>query len=111
MSLRWKFTSLFAGLGVLISLGIGITMYIDYTRYIKQSYTSTLQNALKLAEQQCPIVSEKDLMEKALSKSQDYWESIKNLTNISDAFGLAFVYFAVKDDGIYKVPLFSGREK
>ena len=110
MSLKWRFSIIFAGLGILISLGIGITMYIDYVRYIKLSYTATLQNALKLADQQCPFIRNDTFMEEAKSRSDTYWDAVRSLTNIAESFDLAFVYFAVKSDGQYKVPLFSGND-
>jgi len=111
MSLKWKFILFFVGLGALISLGVGITMYRDYKRYIKYSYTSTLQNILELADKQCPLVREDTFMDEVKTRSDKYWDAIRKLSNIADSFDLAFIYFTVKKDGAYRMSLLSAYDE
>jgi len=107
MSLKWKFVLFFVGLGILVSLGVGITMYRDYKRYVKHSYTSTLQNILKLADSECPLVREDTFMDDVGARSDKYWNAIENLSNIAASFDLPFLYFTVKKDGAYRMSLLS----
>jgi methyl-accepting chemotaxis protein len=111
MSLKWKFILVFVGLGVIISLGVGITMYRDYKRYVKYSYTTTLQHILKLADKQCPLVRENTFMDDVGARSDKYWDAIEKLSNIADTFDLAYIYFTVKNDGAYRMSLLSVYDK
>jgi methyl-accepting chemotaxis protein len=107
MSLKWKFILLFAGLGIVVSLGVGLTIYREYISYIKYSYTTTLREALELADKQCGIVREDRFMNEVAARSDKYWDTIRNLRNIADAFNLVYIYFAVKEGGNYRMSLLS----
>ena len=98
MSLRWKFTALFVLLGAFISLGVGFTIYYEYSNYMKYSYTQTMENVIKLADIQCTLVYDgyDRLKEEFDAWSDAYQEMNQTTLDIAASFDLAFVYFTIK---------------
>jgi len=108
-SLRWKLFLLFVGLGLFISFGAGIVMYIEFKMYIKDSYTNVLQKALKVADQMTPMVHEgiDSLKAEQETATDRYRAAIQDIKYLSEAFDLEYIYFVVKSDGKYWMPLSS----
>jgi len=108
-SLRWKLFFLFVGLGLFISFGVGIVMYIEFKMYIKDSYTNVLQKALKVTDQMTPMVHEGvDVLKAEQATATDrYREAIQDIKYLTEAFNLEYIYFVTKSDGKYWMPLSS----
>jgi methyl-accepting chemotaxis protein len=111
MGLKWKFIMFFSGLGIIISLGIGLTIYHEYNSYIKYSYTSTLRQVLELVDKQCLLVHEDTFMDEVRARSDKYWDAIRNLHNIAETFNMVYIYFAVKEGGSYRMSLLSAYDQ
>jgi methyl-accepting chemotaxis protein len=101
-SLRAKFFLSFVLLGVLIALGVGSIMYIEYYRYIRDSYTGTLESLADMIEKQYPVLSDVEYIQnEARLNSDAYWQIPRDLKVIADSFGLAYIYLLVKTDTEY----------
>jgi len=112
MGLKLKFILFFAGLGIIVSSGVGIAMYYDYNGYIKQSYTATLQDVLEMVDKQYgPFVREDTFMDEVKTRSDRYREANKYLNNITGTFEFVYLYFTVKHDGEYRMALLDAYEK
>ncbi|MDR2796361.1 MAG: methyl-accepting chemotaxis protein [Spirochaetaceae bacterium] len=102
-NLRTRFFFNFVALSILISLGVGLVIYVEYRRYIKNSYVSTLTNLADLIEQQYPVLSDpKYLIAEAKANSESYWQILKNMKTFADSFDLAYIYLLVRDGGEYQ---------
>ena len=107
-SLRMQFFLFFIGLGMLISLGVGITMYIQYNSYIRYTYSATLNRSLELVKKQFPVMEDTDyILREGKAGSPAYWEMINSMENIVESFGLAYIYFVHKHNGGYQFLLSS----
>jgi methyl-accepting chemotaxis protein len=101
-SLRIRFFLHFITLGVLIALIVGVAMFIEYHRYIRASYTSTLESLADMIEQQYPVLSDVEyIREEAELNSEAYWQIPRNMKLIADSFGLAYIYLLIKDGADY----------
>ncbi|MDR1899806.1 MAG: methyl-accepting chemotaxis protein [Treponema sp.] len=105
-SLRTTFFLHFVVIGVLIALGVGFVMYIEYHRYIRRSYTGTLESVADLIEKQFPVLSDPEyIITEGKANSENYWRIPRDLKVIADSFGLAYIYLLVKDDTGYSFVL------
>jgi methyl-accepting chemotaxis protein len=91
-SLKWKFLIFFASVGLFISL----LMFVPYSRYIKNTYHTTLSNVLAMAENCYPELKDTDyLLQEAKAGSEKYWDMVHTLNKFEESFGLAFIYYLV----------------
>jgi methyl-accepting chemotaxis protein len=101
-SLRTTFFLYFVASGVLIALGVGLVMYVEYHRYIQDSYTDTLNSVADLIERQHPALSDVErLQREGESNSDAYWGLVREMQDIGDSFGLTYVYMLAGSDGEY----------
>ncbi|MDR1903434.1 MAG: methyl-accepting chemotaxis protein [Treponema sp.] len=101
-SLRTRFFLHFVVIGVLIALGVGFVIYIEYYRYIRQSYTSTLESVADMLEQQYPVISDVEYMRSEAELNSDaYWQIVRDMQIIADSFGLSYIYLLVKNGAEY----------
>jgi methyl-accepting chemotaxis protein len=108
-SLKMRFFILFTGLGVLVALGVGLVMYSQYHKYIKDSYQKNLIAIVQLVQQQLPVLAENDyLVSEATAQSDAYWELCRQLDTVSNTFNLAYIYYLQALDGQYRFLLSSG---
>jgi methyl-accepting chemotaxis protein len=109
-SLKVRFFLLFTGLGVLVALGVGLVMYVQYHNYIRDTYRKTLIDVAHLVERQFPVLTDTDyLIQEATVQSEQFWELCSTLDTISDALGLAYIYYMDKINGSeYRYLLSSG---
>ncbi|MCL2520476.1 MAG: methyl-accepting chemotaxis protein [Spirochaetaceae bacterium] len=95
-SLRWKFFFLFLGLGALIFISAALPIFNQYQNFVRQSYESTLTNAVNLVAALHPIESSQVnylTAEDAGSESSAFHESLTTtLVKIASTFDLAYVY-------------------
>ena len=104
-SLRLRFFLFFVGLGILAFLGAAGPIFVQYTGFIRHTYTDTLNRALDLTVHQHPISSELiDRfvgMEAGMSEEDEilHAETIANLRELALAFNLAFIYLVQRYDG------------
>ncbi|MDR1893890.1 MAG: methyl-accepting chemotaxis protein [Spirochaetales bacterium] len=104
--LQTKFILCFAGMGILIALGVGFVMYAGYAGYIKSSYQEVLENVGDLVEKQFPVLSEPGrIINEGKANSQAYWQIPRDLKLIADSFDLAYIYYLVKDGDGYSFVL------
>ena len=103
-SLRTQFFLLFIGLGILISLVVGVPMYVQYVGYITYSYTAILRHTLELAGKQYPQLTEdiEYIVQEGTAGSDAYWNLISGLDTIAQSFDLAYIYFVQKQNGTYR---------
>jgi signal transduction histidine kinase/CheY-like chemotaxis protein len=96
------FCLLFAGAGLLISVGICFIMYIQYNNYIKVSYFDTLERAAVLVEKQYPELHETDRLKQGAAENADwFWEIFRDLSNIAASFNLAYIYYIERTEAGY----------
>jgi methyl-accepting chemotaxis protein len=101
-SLRSRFFFSFAILGIVIALGVGLFMYVEYHRYITESYTNTLESVADIIEAQYPVLSDPEYIKsEGRINSDAYWEIPRKLQVIADAFGLAYIYLLERDGSGY----------
>jgi methyl-accepting chemotaxis protein len=100
-SLKLRFFLLFTGLGVLIALGVGLMMYLQYMRYIKNSYGETLAQVTLMAEKECPEVIEADYLRSEWN-TDTYWNTIRNMEKICASFNITYIYYLVNDNGRFR---------
>jgi len=104
-SLRAKFFLFFVALSVLVFLGAAIPLFVQYNAFIRQTYTDTLNRALVLTDFHHPINSE--LVNRFAGMMTDmsaedeilHIEATAGITEISSAFGLAFIYLVQRYTG------------
>jgi methyl-accepting chemotaxis protein len=93
-SLRTRFFVFFVGLGLLASLTVGLVMYGQYFRYIRYSYSDTLEKIAHMVEKEYPVLSDVDhLLEGQKTNSAEYWDLVYEMELIVDAFELAYIYY------------------
>ncbi|MDR3170813.1 MAG: methyl-accepting chemotaxis protein [Treponema sp.] len=101
-SLKTRFFLLFAVLGILVSLGVGLIMYIQYDRYIKSIYQKTLQEVAVFIEKQYPQFQDSSyLVDEADKRSDEFWKITQDMQNLTDSFGLAYIYFLQRINNEY----------
>jgi methyl-accepting chemotaxis protein len=99
-SLKTRFFLLFAVLGILVSLGVGLIMYTQYANYIKASYRKILTQVVQLVEQQFPILPDTEyLVGEATAQPEEFWELCREINTINENFGLTFIYYMEALDG------------
>ncbi|MDR0443176.1 MAG: methyl-accepting chemotaxis protein [Treponema sp.] len=93
MKLRSRLLVLLVGLGMLTAFGGGITIFMQYDQYIKETYRERLSNVLTAAEDLFPIFSQIDYLVKIAEDSDEkYWDLTADMHKIANAFGLAYIY-------------------
>jgi methyl-accepting chemotaxis protein len=101
-SLRTTFFLCFAVLGALMALGVGLVIYFEYHRYIQDSYAGVLNGVAEVIEKQFPELSDAELVRSEGERnSDDYWELVRDIKVIADAFGLTYVYMLTGNNGDY----------
>ncbi|MDR1317370.1 MAG: methyl-accepting chemotaxis protein [Spirochaetales bacterium] len=97
-SLRTTFFLLFVGLSVLVSFGVGTTIYLRYTHYIETSYTDTLKHVAASIDRTYPVLRDIDaLLSEGELRSEVYFGLLHRMGAISDEFGFAYIYYTRKD--------------
>ncbi|MDR2784492.1 MAG: methyl-accepting chemotaxis protein, partial [Treponema sp.] len=72
-------------------------MYSQYFRYIRYSYSDTLEKIAAMIEKRYPELSGIDrLLEEGKANSAEYWQLLNEMQSIADTFGLAYVYYLQK---------------
>jgi hypothetical protein len=97
----------FIGLGLLVFVGAGIPLYIQYTRYITYTYTNTLTHALDLVHKRHPRITEGS----ALAIMDRYWEVMQELADIAEAFDLSYIYYMSRHENYFRFLLSSGDDE
>jgi methyl-accepting chemotaxis protein len=96
-SLRTRFFVFFAVFGLLASLEAGLLMYVQYSRYIRYSYSDTLKKTADMIEKQHPGLPDVDhLTEEGKAGSEEYWDLVRDLQLIADSFDMAYIYLLQK---------------
>jgi methyl-accepting chemotaxis protein len=107
-SLRTRFFLLFTGLGLLISLGVGMFMYTLYVSYIKDTYRKTLTDVLRLVEKQYPALSDPEqLCQQGTAGAAEYWDIIAALDTIATTFEVTYIYLVRPSGNTYQFILSS----
>jgi methyl-accepting chemotaxis protein len=102
-SLKFHFFCLFAGLGILVALAVGIFMYVPYSRYIKEQYRQTLTEVITLIQKQYPAMLDPDsIMREGLAQSEAYYTVTYSMRDIAETFDLAYIYLIIKDGKDYR---------
>jgi methyl-accepting chemotaxis protein len=97
-SLRTTFFLNFVILGILIASGVGLVMYFEYYRYIRDSYTTTLNGVADMIEKQYPALSDVEyLRSEGERNSETYWQIVRDMKLMGDSFGMAYVYLLAQD--------------
>ena len=99
-SLRTTFLLLFLGLSLAVALGIGFILFFQYHSYIVRSYTEVIENTANSIDLLFPALKDSELLiEKGLSGSQDYYELVRQIYRINNAYGFAYIYYLHIDKG------------
>ncbi|GHU26440.1 hypothetical protein FACS1894172_18300 [Spirochaetia bacterium] len=101
-SLKTRLFLFFTGLGILVALGVGIAMYVQYEKYIKRTYINTLTQAVWFVEKQYPELADPDYITgEGMARSSVYRKLLADLGVISNSFGLASIYYMQQWNGAY----------
>jgi methyl-accepting chemotaxis protein len=101
-SLRSTFFLHFAALGLLIAAGVGLVMYVEYHRYIRDSYVSVLNGVADIIGKQYPELSDvESLKDEARLDLDAYTQRVWEMKDLADSFGLAYVYLLDGNNGNY----------
>jgi methyl-accepting chemotaxis protein len=102
-SLRARFFIFFAIFGFLSALSVGLVMYVQYFRYVKESYIDNLIKVANLTIKQQPMILEPEtLIRLGTASDPAYWQFLKEIQVISESFNMAFIYMVQKmPDGRY----------
>ncbi|MDR2634091.1 MAG: methyl-accepting chemotaxis protein [Treponema sp.] len=93
-SLKTQFFLVFVGLSVAAALGMGIIMYIQYGRYIKETYQDTLKRVAALIETQYPVLADPAyLAREAAASSDEFWALTGELDKVRNAFDMTYIYY------------------
>jgi methyl-accepting chemotaxis protein len=88
-----RFFIWFTGLGILVSMGVGLVMYVQYHQYISATYRKTLIDVLHLVEKQYPVISDPGyLIEQGTAGAEEYWDITAAIRNIADTFEITYIY-------------------
>jgi signal transduction histidine kinase/CheY-like chemotaxis protein/HPt (histidine-containing phosphotransfer) domain-containing protein len=109
-SRKVRFYVFFAGLWCLITLGVGIGLYMQYQKHIEKSYTDTLSSVAKLIENQYPEMRDPELL-KQRAGTDWFWERSGGLANIKNLFNLAYIYYVEHTDSGYIFLMSSGIQR
>ncbi|MDR3342541.1 MAG: methyl-accepting chemotaxis protein [Treponema sp.] len=102
-SLKTRFFLLFTGLGILVALGVGLIMYIQYDMYITHTYRDTLERTALIIEGLYPIVSDPgSIVQEGITHSASFWKLMGEMKHIVDTCGFAYIYLLEKDAGGYR---------
>ena len=105
-SLRARFFGLFAGLGFVTALSVGLVMYTRYITYIRASYRETLSKVVTFIVQAYPPMSDPlTIMREGLAKSDAYYALTSEMKTLAQSFNLAYIYVIIKDGAQYKFVL------
>ncbi|GHU47236.1 hypothetical protein FACS1894200_02280 [Spirochaetia bacterium] len=105
-SLKTRFFLFFTGLGVLIALGVGIVMYVQYAAYIKDTYHSTLTQAVTLTERMLPKLYDSEyLAAQAEGASDEMFEMNKHMLDIVESLGITYLYYLQRFGNEYRFVL------
>ncbi|MDR1955733.1 MAG: methyl-accepting chemotaxis protein [Treponema sp.] len=108
-SLKTKFFVIFVGLSSVASLSIGLIMFFQYNKYIKQSYEDTLTRVAKMIEKQYPQLADPAALEQeAEALSDTFWELCRGLEHINQSFNMTYIYYMQRLEGKYRYLLSSG---
>jgi len=93
-SLKWKFITFFATVGLLISL----LMYTPYAHHIKSTYYDNLSHILEMEERCYPELKNTEyLMREGEAGSDEYWAIVHEMYETQESFGLAYIYYLIPD--------------
>ncbi|MCL2270334.1 MAG: methyl-accepting chemotaxis protein [Treponema sp.] len=115
-SIKTAFSLLFMGLCGSVALGIGMILYLQYDTYIKKSYTEVIENSAHSIERLFPALKDSEgIIMEGRAGSQSYSNLVKQINEISESYGFAFIYYLQYDKGMFRfiidtddIPLFSG---
>jgi methyl-accepting chemotaxis protein len=96
-SLRTRFFAFFVVLGLLVSLEVGLIMYIQYFRYIRYSYTDVLTKTANLVKKQYPqLLDPASLIEAGKADDPAFWQLMRDVQVIAESYDLAYIYLLQK---------------
>ncbi|MHC6201782.1 methyl-accepting chemotaxis protein [Breznakiellaceae bacterium SP9] len=92
--LKLRFFLCFIGFGVLIAVGVGLIMYIQYNRYITHTYETTLAQVIQVAKTAFPEFQDPERIKQAAEAGdRSYWETIAKMHEISTTVNFAYIYY------------------
>ncbi|MDR2632795.1 MAG: methyl-accepting chemotaxis protein [Treponema sp.] len=99
-SLRTQFFLVFVGLTIAAAFGVGLLMYIQYNRYIKDTYEDTLKRVAAMIEAQYPILADPAYLEReARASSDSFWAINVAFDQIRVAFNMIYIYYLKPVEG------------
>jgi methyl-accepting chemotaxis protein len=102
-NLRTTFFLLFVGLCLLVSFGVGTTIYLRYRNFIIKSYTDALLHAAASIARTNPILQDSGvLIGEGEARSEVYFGLLRNMGAINDEFGFSYIYYIQKDGGEFR---------
>ncbi|QQO08745.1 methyl-accepting chemotaxis protein [Breznakiella homolactica] len=102
-SLKTRFFLFFIGLGIIVSLGAGVTMYVQYAGYIKHSIQDNLTKVATMIDTQYPFVGDRDYFVRGVeNNSPELWDFIRGMKSIGEIFEIDFVSMIEKGPDGYR---------
>ena len=92
--LRTKFFIYFASLCFISAFGVGIIIFVQFHRYIKNSYIEVMENTARTVEGFFPYIKLMDgLIGAGRSGSKSYFDLVRQMGRISESFGFEYIYY------------------
>ena len=110
-SLKWKFFTVFIGLGLLVFVSAAIPLYIQYNNYIRRTYTNALTKALDLTAAKHPVNGAAlNLFTDAAQNRTPQGDALHrdvltSMREIAKAFDLTYIYLVQRQGSGYTFPL------
>ncbi|GMO40297.1 MAG: hypothetical protein Ta2F_16470 [Termitinemataceae bacterium] len=102
--LKLQFVLCFIVFGLLIAIGVGLTMYIQYNNYIVNTYETTLTQVIKVVKTTFPEFQDPQLIKtQAETEDPSYWDTISRMHEITTAVNFAYIYYVIPYEGSFQI--------
>ena len=102
-SLRTTFSLLFSGLSFAAALGVGLILFFQYDSYIKTSYAQLMEQTAISIDRLYPELKNADnLMLSGRLGEESYFNLVRQMHEISDAYGFAYIYYLLNERGSFR---------
>ncbi|GHV90987.1 hypothetical protein AGMMS50268_14900 [Spirochaetia bacterium] len=88
-SLRTRFFLFFVGLGLAVSLIVGLSIFFQYGPYLRSTYMDTMDKVSRFLITQYPVLADPDYLEReGRADSEAYWSIQHAFQNLYDTFNM-----------------------
>ena len=87
----------------MVALGIGLILFFQYHSYIRSSYTNVIESTAHSIERLFPKLKDaQGIIDDGRDGSESYIDLVRQINNITESYGFAFIYYLKYDQGTFK---------